>query len=65
MNRKERLTQIVIRIMAIVGVLLFIGAVGQDDYLTELGIFYPVGKTALKMLVGIIFTLPEYFTELI
>lgn len=65
MDRKTRLVQIVIRLMAIVGVLLFIGAVGQDDYMTEIGVYYPVGNTIAKMCAGIIFVIPEYLIELI
>lgn len=65
MDRKMRLVQIVIRLMAIVGVLLFIGAIGNDDYMTEIGVYYPVSSTVIKMCVGIIFTIPEYLIELI
>ena len=47
-------------IMAVVGLVLIVGAVGKDDFYTmELGCAYPFSETLKYMGIGAILTLPE------
>ena len=39
-------------VMTLIGLLLIVGAVGTDDYYTEIGVTYPFRKTCKVMLIG-------------
>lgn len=46
-------------ILAILGVVIIFGAVGNDDLMMELGVNYPLRYTLLKILVGCVLIVPE------
>ena len=46
-------------ILAILGVVIIFGAVGNDDLMMALGVNYPFRYTLLKILVGCILIVPE------
>lgn len=46
-------------ILAILGVIIIFGAVGNDDLMMELGVNYPLRYTLLKILVGCVLIVPE------
>lgn len=45
--------------LAILGVIIIFGAVGNDDLMMELGVAYPFRYTLLKILVGCVLIVPE------
>lgn len=45
--------------LAILGVIIIFGAVGNDDLMMELGVYYPFRYTLLKILVGTALIVPE------
>lgn len=55
----------IIRISAVVlaglGFFFILGAVGHSDYMTEIGKYYPIHKTFVKMLIGCVMLLPAWF----
>jgi hypothetical protein len=46
-------------ILAILGVVIIFGAVGNDDLMMALGVAYPLRYTLLKILVGCALIIPE------
>lgn len=46
-------------ILAILGVVIIFGAVGNDDLMMALGVNYPLRYTLLKILVGCVLIVPE------
>lgn len=48
-------------ILAGVGFFFIYGAVGQSDYMAEIGQDYPIYKTFIKMLIGCVMLLPAWF----
>lgn len=46
-------------ILAILGVIVIFGAVGNDDLMMELGVNYPLRYTLLKILIGCVLVIPE------
>ena len=46
-------------ILAILGVVIIFGAVGNDDLMMALGVNYPLRYTLLKILVGTVLIVPE------
>ena len=56
----EKVVRKIFAIMAVVGLVLIIGAVGKDDFYTmELGRAYPFSETLKYMGLGAILTIPE------
>ncbi len=45
--------------LAILGVVIIFGAVGNDDMMMQLGVNYPFRYTLLKILVGCVLIIPE------
>lgn len=45
--------------LAILGVIIIFGAVGNDDLMMELGVNYPLRYTLLKILIGCVLVVPE------
>jgi len=45
--------------LAIIGVVIILGAVGNDDLMMALGVAYPLRYTLLKILVGCVLIVPE------
>ena len=45
--------------LAILGVIIIFGAVGNDDLMMELGVNYPFRYTMMKILVGCALIVPE------
>lgn len=59
-KRIKRIVRKVCGIMAVVGLVLIIGAVGTDDFYTmELGRAYPFSETLKYMGLGAVLTIPE------
>lgn len=59
-KRIKRIVRNVCGIMAVVGLVLIIGAVGTDDFYTmELGRAYPFSETLKYMGLGAVLTIPE------
>lgn len=54
-----------ITISAIIGVIIFIGAVGTSDYMDELGLYYPLIKVVKTFLVGVLMGVPALIREVI
>ena len=46
-------TRTVAAIIGIAGFFLMMGGAGKSDLMTELGIYYPLWKTALQMGIGV------------
>ena len=54
----KKLFNTVITVAAVVGVVLYIGAVGTMDYKTTIGEYYPIRKTLITMGTGFALTVP-------
>ena len=60
--RKEKKTnyEIAIRLLALVGFICFLGAVGNCDYTAEFGGYYSIKDMIKQMGIGIILMLPFF-----
>lgn len=50
--------------MAIIGLIIAFGAVGNSDYMTEVGAYEPLSSLMLKVFIGFVFMLPMVITEI-
>lgn len=53
------LKKLIPEILMVLGMLIVVGAVGHDDYMMEIGQYYPVSHTVVKVLIGLLLTIPE------
>ena len=53
------LKKVIPEILMLIGMAIIIGAVGHDEYMTEIGQYYPVSHTLMKIVVGFLLTIPE------
>lgn len=53
------LKKLIPEILMILGMLIVVGTVGHDDYMMEIGQYYPLHLTAGKVLLGLILMIPE------
>lgn len=53
------LKKLIPEILMILGMLIVVGAVGHDDYMMEIGQYYPLYLTAGKVLLGMVLMIPE------
>lgn len=61
----KKVVDAIITISAIMGVIIYVGAVGTMDYKVEMREYYPMYKTLLTMGVGVIMVLPAIIRRLI
>lgn len=47
-----RVADILTGVLVIIGLAIMVGAIGHDDYLTTIGVVYPLSRTVCKMLIG-------------
>lgn len=57
--RYSKMVERICTILAILGVIVIFGAVGQDDYMTEIGQVYPLYLTIAKIMLGTAMIVPE------
>lgn len=50
--------------MAIIGLIIAFGSVGNSDYMTEIGAYEPLPSTMLKILIGLALMLPMAIAEI-
>lgn len=55
---ETRIINRIITIMAVIGVIIFIGAVGHSDYMSECHKYYPLSSTVKNMLFGMLLIVP-------
>lgn len=48
----------VFKILAVIGFIILLGAVGKVDYMSEIHQYYPLSKTMIAMGIGIILMIP-------
>lgn len=48
----------IFKILAVIGFMVLLGAVGKVDYMSEIHQYYPLSKTIITMCVGIILIIP-------
>ena len=60
---KSKLLNLCITLLAVIGVIICVGAVGTMDYMTELGRDYPLINTIKTTLLGIAFICPAVIRE--
>ncbi len=53
----------IISILALVGIFVIIGAVGNVDYMVAIGKDYPLWKTCVTTLIGVIMLIPAVIRE--
>lgn len=53
------LKKLIPEILMILGMLIIVGAVGHDEYMMEIGQYYPLHLTAGKILLGLVLMIPE------
>ena len=58
--KNKKLLDIVLFTLAIIGVLIFVGAVGNVDYCVEMHEYCSLTNTIIKMVVGVLLILPAY-----
>jgi len=46
------------KILAMIGFIILLGAVGKVDYMSEIHQYYPLSKTIIAICVGIILMIP-------
>lgn len=54
----RKVLEIVLKVLAIAGILIFIGGVGTMDYMVTVHRHYPLIKTILTLLIGIVLVIP-------
>lgn len=54
----RKILNVVVTLLAWLGVFVIIGAVGKVDYVAELGLDYPIYKTLLTVFVGFVMCVP-------
>lgn len=63
MKLKKQICKNIISILAGLGFIILMGAVGTSDYMTEAGIYYPFMNTVRLMVVGILLMVPAIIRE--
>lgn len=58
MNFSKVIT-VVCTVLAVLGVIVIFGAVGQSDYMSEIGQVYPLKWTVFKIMLGVGMIVPE------
>ena len=61
----KKIFNVMITMLAWLGVFVIIGAVGKVDYVTELGLDYPLYKTLLTVLAGFVMCIPAIVRYLV
>ena len=52
-----------ITLLAVFGVIMFVGAVGKMDYMVEVGMDYPIIETIKTIGIGILMVIPAVVRE--
>lgn len=60
---KRKIFNLFITMLAVAGVVIFVGAVGMCDYTVEVGKHYPLLQTIMLMVVSGILCLPAIIRE--
>lgn len=53
------LKKLIPEVLMLIGILIVVGAVGHDEYMMEIGQYYPLHLTAGKILLGLVLMIPE------
>ena len=62
---KQRIVNVFVTVLAIVGIFIFLGAIGNMDYSVEVGIEYPLIDTIKMLFVGLSMTVPAVVREVL
>ena len=62
---RDKVIKVIIGICAIVGVIMFMGAVGNMDYMVEIGQDYPFSETLKYIFISILLMAPFCIREVL
>ena len=62
---KQRIVNVFVTVLAIVGIFIFLGAIGNMDYSVEVGIEYPLIDTIKMLFAGLAMTVPAVIREVL
>ena len=54
----RKIFETVLKVLAVAGIIIFIGGVGTMDYMVTVGKHYPLMYTLLTLLIGFILVIP-------
>lgn len=60
---KSKIIHYLISVLAVVGIIVVLGAVGSSDYAVEIGTDLPLWSTVKMLLLGVSFMTPAFLRE--